>query len=131
MVFTAIAVLGIALCSLWYVTIGSYRQLNAGKFKVIHEMEENLPFACYTKEWRILRTEEGGKKYRRLTRVEQRVPLVMAGPGLPPGLVVEEAVGLVDLAPTLLSLAQLPPFSETSGIDLRQIIAGEEAPERV
>jgi tetratricopeptide (TPR) repeat protein len=55
----------------------------------------------------------------------------MAGPGLPSGLVLEEPVGLVDVAPTLLSLADLPPLSETSGIDLRQIIDGEQAPHRV
>jgi len=55
----------------------------------------------------------------------------MAGPGLPSGLVLEEPVGLVDVAPTLLSLAHLPPLSETSGIDLRQIIDGGEAPHRV
>jgi arylsulfatase A-like enzyme len=61
----------------------------------------------------------------------QRVPLVMAGPGLPAGLVVEEPVGLVDVAPTLLSLAHLPPLPETSGTDLRPIIDGEKAPDRV
>lgn len=74
-----VAILGVALCALWYVTIGSYRQLNSGKFKIIHQMEEALPFASYTEEWRILRTVEGGKKYRRLTRVEERVPIVLAG----------------------------------------------------
>jgi arylsulfatase A-like enzyme len=61
----------------------------------------------------------------------QRVPLVMAGPGLPSGLVLEHAVGLVDVAPTLLSLARLPPLPDTSGIDLRQIIDGEKPPDRV
>jgi arylsulfatase A-like enzyme/thioredoxin-like negative regulator of GroEL len=61
----------------------------------------------------------------------QRVPLVMAGPGLPSGLVLEEPVGLVDVAPTLLSLAHLPPFADTSGIDLRQVIAGEKTRDRV
>ncbi len=77
-VLILVAVLGVALCALWYVTIGSYRQLNSGKFKIIHKMEEALPFASYTEEWTILRTPEGGKKYRRLTRVEERVPLVLA-----------------------------------------------------
>ncbi len=77
--FILVATLGIALSALWYVTIGSYRQLNRGKFKIIHEMEEALPFAGYTKEWSVLGTEKGGKKYRRLTGVEQLVPLVMAG----------------------------------------------------
>ncbi len=42
-------------------------------------MEEALPFAGYTKEWSVLGTEKGGKKYRRLTRVEERVPLVLTG----------------------------------------------------
>ena len=46
--------LGIALCILWYINILSYRQLNSGKFKVIHEIEQYLPFPCYDKEWELL-----------------------------------------------------------------------------
>ena len=33
-----------------------------------------------------------------------RIPLMIKGPGLPQGMVIEEQVGLIDLAPTLLDL---------------------------
>jgi Flp pilus assembly protein TadB len=46
-IFLAVAILGLALCFLWYVNINSYRQLNSGKFKVIQELEQHLPFNCY------------------------------------------------------------------------------------
>jgi hypothetical protein len=50
-VFIVVAILGLALCILWNINIRSHRQLNSGKFKVIHEMEQHLPFPCYDKEW--------------------------------------------------------------------------------
>ena len=60
LIFVIVSLLGIALCILWHINIRSYRQLNSGKFKVIHEMEQDLPFPCYDKEWEIL--GEGEKK---------------------------------------------------------------------
>jgi arylsulfatase A-like enzyme len=61
----------------------------------------------------------------------QRVPLVMAGPGLPRSRVVEDPVGLADVAPTVLALAGLPPLAEASGIDLRELLEGGEASDRL
>ena len=80
--FLAVAILGLALCFLWYVTINAYRQLNSGKFKVVHEMEQYLPFNCYKREWQLLGAGEERKKYVLLTRVEQFVPVVLAVPYL-------------------------------------------------
>ena len=80
--FLAVAILGLALCFLWYVNINSYRQLNSGKFKVIQELEQHLPFNCYDREWKILGAGEERKKYLQLTRVEQFVPFVLAVPYL-------------------------------------------------
>ncbi len=79
-VFMAVAILGLALCVLWDVNIRSYRQLNSGKFKVIHEMEQYLPFPCYDKEWEILGKGKEAKTYLQLTRVEQYVPTTLAIP---------------------------------------------------
>jgi arylsulfatase A-like enzyme len=45
------------------------------------------------------------------------VPLVVRAPGLSP-IVVHEPVGLVDVAPTLCSLASLPPAGDFRGRDL-------------
>ena len=69
-VFLAVAILGLALCLLWYINLRSYRQLNSGKFKVIHEMERNLPCPCYNREWEILGEGKEGRKYLQLTQVE-------------------------------------------------------------
>lgn len=80
-VFVVVAVSGIALCSIWSINIRSYRQLNKGKFKVIHEIEKQLPFPCYTREWEILGEKKAGK-YLRLTQVEQYVPFVLSVPFL-------------------------------------------------
>lgn len=82
MILLAIATLGIILCALWYVNIRSYRQLNSGKFKVIHEMEKELPIAAYDREWEILGRGKQAGKYLQLTRVEQWVPFALAIPYL-------------------------------------------------
>jgi len=78
--FMAVAILGLALCALWNVNIRSYRQLNSGKFKVIHEMEQHLPFPCFDKEWEILGEGKESKKYLQLTRIEQYVPILLVIP---------------------------------------------------
>ena len=71
------AILIIIISLLWWLTINSYRQLNSGKFKVIHEMEQQLPFACYDREWDYLGRGKNGKLYRQLSKVEGYVPLVI------------------------------------------------------
>jgi len=77
-VITAVAFLGLVLCFLWNVNINSYRQLNSAKFKIIHELEKNLPYPCYDKEWEILGEGKKQKIYFQLTRVEQYVPIIIA-----------------------------------------------------
>ncbi len=52
-----------------------------------------------------------------------RVPLIMAGPGLPHGTQVADEVSLVDVAPTLARLAQLGSF-DADGVDLRAALTG-------
>lgn len=81
-VFIAIAILGLALCFVWIVNIRSYSQLNTGKFKVIHDMEKQLPYPCYDREWEILGRGTDRRKYFQLTRIEQYVPLLLAVPYL-------------------------------------------------
>lgn len=80
--FAAVAVLGIILCFVWYVNLEAYRQLNSGKFRTIHEIEEQLPFACYDREWEIMSMRPDGVRpqYMRLTKVEKFVPALMAIP---------------------------------------------------
>jgi hypothetical protein len=75
-----VSILGLILCYVWSINIRSYRQLNSGKFKVIHEMEKQLPFACYSREWKILEQGENAKKYIQLTRIEYYIPYILAIP---------------------------------------------------
>lgn len=52
-----------------------------------------------------------------------RVPLVMRGPGIPAGLRIEQLVGLVDLAPTILGLLRLPSLPAAQGMDLSGFVS--------
>jgi hypothetical protein len=74
-VFIVLAFLGLLLSFVWYENIESYRQLSFLKFKVIYEMESFLPMQCYKREWEV--DEERSKKYRRLTRIEKNIPIIM------------------------------------------------------
>jgi hypothetical protein len=82
MIFLVVSILGLVLCIVWKININSYGQLNTGKFKVIHEMEAQLPFACYDREWEFLGAGQDSKKYLQLTKVEQYVPYLLAIPYL-------------------------------------------------
>ena len=50
-----------------------------------------------------------------------RVPMIIAGPGITPGR-CDAPVSLVDLYPTLLSLAGLPPRDDLAGRDLTALL---------
>lgn len=69
-----LSLVGIISSFLWVTTINSYRQLNSGKFKVIHDLEKHLPYALFKKEWDYLGKGEIRKKYKKLTLVETGVP---------------------------------------------------------
>jgi arylsulfatase A-like enzyme/Flp pilus assembly protein TadD len=61
----------------------------------------------------------------------QRIPLVMSGPGLPRGRAITSPVRLIDVAPTVLAFAAAEPLPDVAGRDLRPLIDGSEAVERV
>lgn len=52
------------------------------------------------------------------------VPLVLRGPGVPKGVRVPQLAGLVDLAPTVLSLLELPSLPHAQGLDLTPLLRG-------
>ena len=70
-----IALAGVALSLLSYFIIKSFRDLNAAKFEIIHELEEHLPAAPYAYEWQTV-GEGRGKAYRPTTHIEQWMPFV-------------------------------------------------------
>lgn len=63
------------LCYVWWRIVKSYRQLNSGKFKVVHKMENMLPLAPYAAEWVALGEGKDRKLYLPLTHVENWVPV--------------------------------------------------------
>ena len=70
-----IPAVGVLISYFWLKTINSYRQLNTGKFKVIHDIEKKLPIALFKDEWDYLGQGET-KEYVKLTVVESGVPIV-------------------------------------------------------
>lgn len=67
---------GMLLAAAWYVVIRSYRQLNTGKFKALHELEAKLAYPFFKREWELLEEGQEQKTYWRLTIVETFVPLI-------------------------------------------------------
>ena len=54
-------------------------------------------------------------------------PLLMAGPGVPAGKVVNEPVELLSIYPTLLELSGLPPYTRNEGRSLVPLMQGENS----
>ena len=69
-------VFGMLLAAAWYIVIRSYRQLNSGKFKALHELEERLAYPFFKREWDLLAEGREQKTYWRLTIVETFVPTI-------------------------------------------------------
>lgn len=70
-----VPVAGFLVALTWHRIIFSYRDLNMVKFKVIHELEKQMPAALYDYEWH--KAEEGrGKAYHPLSHLEQWVPII-------------------------------------------------------
>lgn len=74
-VLTILSLTGLLLVFAWIVVIMSYRQLNSGKFKTLHDLEQQLPFSFYATEWKYLKEGRDWRKYMKLTVVETFVPL--------------------------------------------------------
>jgi hypothetical protein len=76
-----VALAGIALSATWWVLLKSYRDLNAAKFQVITEMENNLDAKIFDDEWKRLkenRPEGWRSRYAEFGAVERFVPLIFA-----------------------------------------------------
>ena len=57
-----------------------------------------------------------------------RVPLLVAGPGVPAGRVIESPAALVDVAPTLVDFARLTPLADVEGRSLRAALEAKPVP---
>ncbi len=74
--YALVAIAGTILSYLWYRIILSYKQLNSGKFKVIHAMESMLPLRPYDAEWVALGKGKNPTLYKPFTHIETLVPWV-------------------------------------------------------
>ena len=74
--FPAVGIAGVILSFTWYRLIRSYRDLNSGKFKVIFQIERQLPIRPYEAEWEILGRGQDPSLYRPFTRIESLIPWV-------------------------------------------------------
>jgi hypothetical protein len=72
-----VSIAGIAVALLWRRNIQSYRDLNAGKFHVITELERHLPIAPFRSEWWFLERPKPGR-YRQFHSVEGLIPPAFA-----------------------------------------------------
>ena len=74
-ILLTIGFLGVLLSVSWFVVIRSYRQLNSGKFKALHELEEKLAYPFFKREWDLLEQGENKNRYWKLTSVETFLPV--------------------------------------------------------
>jgi arylsulfatase A-like enzyme len=72
--------------------------------------------------------EHGGRYHGTTVYEEQvRVPLVVVGPGVEPGLRISTVVQTIDLLPTALSAVGIPRPARLRGRDLGAVLAGDAA----
>lgn len=73
------AVAGLIICYCWYRLVLSYKHLNSGKFKVIHEIEKLLPLRPYDAEWDAVGRGKVKELYHPFTGIEIRIPWIFFG----------------------------------------------------
>ena len=75
-VLVLVGVVGASLSVSWYVVLRSYRQLNTGKFKALHELESKLEYPFFQREWDLLGEGKDLARYWKLTVVEIGLPCI-------------------------------------------------------
>lgn len=85
---SGICLLGIIISIIFYFLINSYKQLNAGKFEVLHEIESKLPLDLYKREWEILGKGNNYKKYFPFSHIEKLIPIFLGVTYLITGLII-------------------------------------------
>ncbi len=74
--FIPSALAGIVISFFWYRIVRSYRDLNTGKFKIVHAIEQRLPMSLYETEWEVLGAGKNKRLYLPFTHIEIYVPWV-------------------------------------------------------
>ena len=76
LILCAAGAIGALLSVSWYVIIRSYRKLNSGKFKALHELESKLAYPFFDREWDLLTEGKRIRRYWKLTNVETGLPAI-------------------------------------------------------
>lgn len=76
LIYFFISFSGAIICIFWYLLIKSYKDINTGKFEVLHKIEENLPLKLYKYEWQILGEGQDRKTYLPVSHIENKIPWV-------------------------------------------------------
>lgn len=66
--------IGLLMCRSWKNLIENYGKLNAGKFQVIHRIEQSFGAQIFAAEWVALGKGARKEKYQSFTSTEQNVP---------------------------------------------------------
>jgi len=78
LMYVVIPIAAILINLHWHNIIISFKNLNTGKFQVIHELEALLPANLYKYEWEIIGKGET-KKYKPVTHIEKSIPIIFIG----------------------------------------------------
>jgi hypothetical protein len=62
--------------AIWFVTVRYYKQLANAKWAVVHEIEAELPFAPFKREWDLYKTQKGWLTFGPST-LEQVIPALI------------------------------------------------------
>ncbi len=73
----------------------------------------------------------GWSRHRLIYQWSIQIPLLIAGPKIPSGEVVDALARATDIAPTLLELTDAPPLGPMDGASLMPLIAGEKVEQRI
>lgn len=74
-----ISLSGILISFTWYRLIASYKDINTGKFKIIHLIEKKLPLSLYDAEWDVLGRGNKPELYKEFTLTEKFIPWIFFG----------------------------------------------------
>lgn len=71
-----LSIVGIIVCIIFWFLIRAYKQINTGKFNVVHKIEENLPLSLYKYEWEVLGKGQKINIYFPFSHIERWIPIV-------------------------------------------------------
>ena len=74
--YLIVSAAGLALSFSWYRLLRSYRDLNSGKFRVVHAIEQLLPIRPYDAEWTSIGRGDDRRLYLPFTHIESKIPWV-------------------------------------------------------